>query len=175
MAEASLIPKNVPSARREIGGVSIFFKIALLFFIISFAIGGGLVLYRFMTANNLKKQRAALKELESRFPVEDIQKREEMANAIALSKKLLSTHRAQSGLFVILQDKTMPEMFFKNFSYADKDKTLSLAGEAPSYQSVAQQATIFEQLDIVEKAAFSNLSLTNKGTVNFNLAIVLKQ
>ena len=174
MAEASLIPKKLPSAASSLGtGLGVFFRIGFVFFVVAVLATGGLFLYRMLLVSNLTKQRAALAQLESQFPVADIERREEVARAIEASKTLLDAHVRPSRIFPLLQNNTLPAVFFSTFSYAETDRAITVSGDAPSYQAVAQQASIFESLEEVASATFSNLSLTNRGTVNFNLKIIL--
>lgn len=174
MAEASLIPKKLPSASQRLGaGVGIFFRIGFVFFVVALLATGGLFAYRMLLLSNLTKQREALQQLESQFPVADIERREEVARAIEISKALLDAHVRPSRIFPLLQENTLPAVFFSTFSYAETGRVITVSGDAPSYQAVAQQASIFESLEEVTSATFSNLSLTSRGTVNFNLKIVL--
>ena len=173
MAETSLIPKKLPSSQQLGVGLGVFFRVGFLFFLVALLATGGLFAYRVLLVSNLTKQRNALKELESQFPLSDIERREAVAQAIEASKKLLGAHVRLSRIFPLVQTNTFPSVFFSTFSYAEKDHAMLVSGEAPSYKAVAQQASIFESLDEVESATFSNLSLTNRGTVNFNLKIIL--
>ena len=174
MAEASLIPKKLPSAAQRLeGGLGIFFRIGFVFFLVALLATGGLFAYRILLESSLTKQRDALKALEEQFPIADIERREAVAQAIEASKTLLDAHVRQSRIFPFLQDNTLPSVFFNNFSYSDKDRTITVSGDAPSYQAVAQQASIFESREEVVSAMFSNLSLTARGAVNFSLKVVL--
>ena len=175
MAEASLIPKKIVEPRREIGGgVHVFFRISLVFFLISVLSNGGLFFYERFLEDSLTKQEQALKQLESQFPLKDIEQREELASAISTAKKLLDTHVYQSRLFAFLEQNALPDVGLTNFSYTEKDHKISANGEAGSYQLVAEQTSLYEHNEHVASASFSNLSLTPKGTVNFNLTIILK-
>ncbi|MEK9175367.1 MAG: hypothetical protein AAB795_02115, partial [Patescibacteria group bacterium] len=122
----------------------------------------------------LKKGEAALKVLESQFPLETIEQHEEVANAISASKKLLDGHLKQSNIFTFLEDNTLQSIAYGSFLFSEKDHKVTVSGEAPSYQAVAQQANVLEQLDNVSSATFSNLSLGSKGTVVFSLTILFK-
>lgn len=175
MAEASLIPKKVAvpgeSAASSFG---VFFVIALVFFILSAGATGGLFLYKGMLQSTLTKDQETLKTLESQFPVDTIQQHEEVGTAIAASKKLLNGHLKQSQVFKFLEDSTLPAITYASFAFTEGDRKIILSGEAPSYQAVAQQSSIFESVDKVSSATFSNLSLSAKGTVGFSLTILLK-
>lgn len=175
MAEASLIPKKVVETRREIGGgVNLFFRLAFILFVLSAAGNGGLFFYERFLEGDLAKKQQALKQLESQFPLKDIEQREELAAAISSSKKLLDTHVYQTHIFSFLEQNTLPDVGFSNFSYAEKDHKISVSGEAGSYRLVAEQTSIFEHNAQVSSATFSSLSLTARGTVNFALTIILK-
>ena len=173
MAEVSLMPKKTATPRSEMaGGVDIFLRIAVVFFLIAVLATGGLFLFGMLTERTLAKQQSALTNLESQFPLETIEQHEEVGNAITISKKLLDGHLHQSGIFKILEDNTLPAVSFSNFSYAEADHKLVLSGEAPSYQAVADQASVYESLDTIESATLGNLVLTGRGTVTFGLTII---
>ncbi len=170
-----MIPKKVISPREEIaGGVDIFFRIALVFFLIATGITGGLFLWRTLATQTLTKEQDTLKNLESQFPVETIQQHEEVGQAIEASKKLLDVHLHQSKIFTVLEQNTLPIVAFSGFSYSEADHKLVLSGEAASYQAVAQQASVYEAVNDVASATFGNLVLTNRGTVSFSLTIIFK-
>ena len=173
MAEVSLIPKKI-TAGVSADGFGIFFRVAVVFFIVTFGIIGGLFLYRMLLESNLAKGQEALQALESQFPIETIEQHEQVGNAIVASNKILDEHLKQSSIFTLLEENTLPATYYSSFSYAENDRKATLTGEAPSYQAVAQQASVFEGLDKVSSATFSNLSLSSKGTVGFGLSIVFK-
>lgn len=172
MAEVSLMPKKTAPLRDTAGGVDLFLRIAFIFFLIAVLATGGLFLFNMLTQRTLTQQQNALKNLESEFPLETIEKHEEVGTAITISKKLLDGHLHQSGIFKLLEDNTLPAISFGNFSYAETDHKLVLSGEAPSYQAVAEQASVYESLDSIASATFGNLVLTNRGTVTFGLTII---
>lgn len=174
MAEESLIPKKTTISDQNMAGFGIFFRIAVVFFVVAVVIVGSLFLYKSILQGNLTKGEAALKSLESQFPIETIDKHEEVATAIAVSQKLLAGHLKQSDIFTFLEENTLQSIAYGSFSFAENDHKVTISGEAPSYQAVAQQANVFEQLDKVSSATFSNLSLGSKGTVVFSLTILFK-
>lgn len=174
MAEVSLIPKRVEVSNSDEFGFGIFFRIVLVFFVVSVAILSGLFIYKSILESNLKKGKDALDVLELQFSLETIERHEEVANAISASKKLLDGHLKQSSIFTFLEENTLPSVSYGSFSFSENDHKVGLLGEAPSYQAVAQQASIFEQLDKVSSATFANLSLSSKGTVTFTLTVLLK-
>src|SRR3989338_7968723 len=129
MAEASLIPKRAEAQSDDAFGFGIFFRIVLIFFIVSVLILIGLFLYRSILQGNLKKGQSALSALESQFPLETIERHEEVANAISASKKLLDGHLAQSKIFTFLEENTLPAIAYGSFSFVESDRKVLVSGE----------------------------------------------
>ena len=82
MAETSLIPKKLPSSQQLGVGLGVFFRVGFLFFLVALLATGGLFAHHVLLVSNLTKQRNALKELESQFPLSDIERREAGAPSI---------------------------------------------------------------------------------------------
>ena len=97
---------------------------------------------------------------------------------IAGVKTLLGTHVVVTPLFQTLQDTTLRNVVYTNFSYAvatdDTTKkstvTVTLNGIAKSYETIALQSDAFTKSTIIKNPIFSDLKVDNKtNKVGFKL------
>lgn len=180
MAEASLIPKQIPTAQRDIGGgFNLFFNIALVFFFVSLLVSGGLFVYKMSVEGELNNQRKQLETtLENDFPTKTIEEHERVSQAMQASRQILAAHknRYRSEIFILLEKNVLPDVTFSNFSFAEKngDLLVNVAGVAASYKTVANQVSVIQALDEVAEVGFANLSLSPDGLVSFSMKIKLK-
>lgn len=94
-----------------------------------------------------------------------------------LAQELLNTHTVVSPVFAFLGQHTVATIFYSSFSFKGSEAgfTVELAGEAPSYASLANQAAeLGKQADSLSEFSLSNLSLTKFGSIAFNLKLVFK-
>lgn len=89
-----------------------------------------------------------------------------------LAKEVFSGHKVASPLFVFLQEKTLPEVAYKSFSYDGSRVTLS--GESLGYEVIAQQSDVFSSSDELAEHVFSGFRLDDFGKVLFELTITPK-
>jgi hypothetical protein len=180
MAEASLIPKQNLTAQRDIGGgFNLFFNISLVFFLVSALVSGGLFVYKKSVEGSLTSKRSQLETtLENDFPAKTIADHERVSTAMQISNALISGHikRYRSEILTLLERNVLPDVTFSSFSFNEKgaDLTMTLAGAAASYKTVANQVSVIQGLDEVASAGFSNLSLSAEGLVSFSMKVKLK-
>ncbi len=175
MAEESLIPKRpVVKASYQAGSFGVLFRLSFIFFIAAAILTGGFYFYRNFETNSLSDQKSSLQKLETEFEPALISELDKVSASVAHSKDLLKNHVKTSQIFTMLEQNTLPEIAFSSFSYNSDTKSLALMGEASSYGAISSQSSIFESLQGVSSAKFSNLGLKDNGKVTFNLIIVFK-
>ncbi|MEK7560065.1 MAG: hypothetical protein AAB522_02075 [Patescibacteria group bacterium] len=172
----SLIPKKLASSPSTFipEGSGALFRIAFIFFIAVAVLSGGLMLYRNYVVNSLEVDRATLAKLETEFDSAFVSEINRVSNSIVVAADMLDKHLKQSDIFLLLEENTTPQVFYNNFIYAHDQKSLVLLGEAASYSAIALQAGIFESLDKIESAVFSNLTLRDTGKIAFTLTLNFK-
>ena len=175
MADESLIPKRpVVKTQYLREGVSVFFRLAVIFFIASAIFSGVLYFYKNILSNGFADQQAALKQLEIEFEPSLITELDRVATSIAAARDLVGKHVRQTAIFALLQENALPAVTFTSLSYNDEKKSLVLTGDAASYGDISNQSSVFESLSNVTGARFSNLALRESGRVSFNLTITFK-
>lgn len=86
---------------------------------------------------------------------------------------LLQNHRSTVNILNILDQNTMPEVWFNRFSMSEKDKSVVLSGEADSMEVLSQQMKVLESNQYVSKINVLSSSIGDSGRVVFNLSMVL--
>ena len=176
MAETSLIPKKVPAGIEyyKAEGLGAFSRLALIFLILAGVLSGLLYLYKKLLVRQIDQQRAVLADLDTRFEPKTIKELERLSNSINNARTLINNHTYISPIFDFLEKNTLPDVSFSTFNYFADKKTLTLAGEAPSYTGVAAQVKIIQSQQEVVYATFSNTTLKETGAVNFTTVINFK-
>ena len=170
------MPKKVISRPADYipSGSGVFFRISFIFFIATGLLAGGLLFYRNYTFNTIEEGKAILAKLENEFDAVLISEVNRVGRSISASKDILDKHLKQSDIFSLLEENTLPQVFYNSFIYAHDQKSLILLGEALNYSTIASQSSAFESLDRVESVVFSNLVLRDTGRVAFTLTLNFK-
>lgn len=87
-------------------------------------------------------------------------------------KYLVDNHKAVSLLFSLLELNTAQTVRFNEFSYvtnSDNTITVSLKGEARSYNAIAYQSDVFSKIESINNPVFGNLAIDEKGVISFSV------
>lgn len=170
----TMIKKPAKAPEFYTSGGSPFFRIAFIFFLASGILIGGLYFFRNYLANSLAEKKSTLSNLEVEFEPSLIAEVQKVSSVISASKEILAKRVFQSKLFSLLEGKTLPQISFNTFSYAEDTKSLVLVGEAGSYADIARQSEVFQTASQIKEVLFSNLVLKETGNVAFTLIINFK-
>ena len=181
--QSSFIPKgpiisNVPGAsigRRTRQEKSLFYILASTVFIMSVLSASGVFGYKFYLKYSIDKMGADLEDARMTLQPEVIRELTRLDNRILSSQKLLARHQILSPLFEFFEVSTPKTVRFKDFSYTKTPQGLELKiiGEARGYAALALQADIFDKSQYFKTPIFSDLSLNEKGDVNFSFKAIL--
>lgn len=166
--KTSIDPSSIEAPRRHMG---FFTFIATLIFFISLITAGGAFAWHRYLINAQTKIKSDLEKNIKSFESQTIDEYVRLNNRIDAAKYLLSKHVAVSYIFDFLADKTTKSLRFLDFKYdvgLDGVATLSMNGEAKSYNAVAYQSEIFGKEHSLKGSLFSNLDLDVVGNVVFN-------
>jgi len=176
----SFIPKrNLRSgysgARKS---TSITLVIALLLFISSSAVAGGVFLNKLLLVQSIEGEkglRAQLAKAQTVFSedkklFEDITRFDSKIRAAEL---LLREHVSLAPLFRLLNERTLQTIRFNSFTYGSVDgrMNISLEGEAESFKSVALQSQEYVRSRRFRDVVFTDLNVDGDGTVIFSLSM----
>lgn len=174
----SFIPKKTigqPEKRRA-GSLGGFVLVSFFIFFLSGALWGVLLFYKSYLNGEVKKLSDSLQHQKSSFEMDTVNEVVDLSKKIKTINNLLGSHKAVSGVFDFLQDFTIKEVNYSDFSYTvgeNGNLGLVIAGVAGSYKNLAVQAGIFEKNSLVKKSSFSGLSEDSKGGVKFSLKMDL--
>ena len=181
--QSSFIPKgpivsNVPGApigRRTRQEKSLFYILASTVFIMSVLSASGVFGYKFYLKYSIDKMGADLEDARMTLQPEVIRELTRLDNRLLSSQKLLARHQILSPLFEFFEVSTPKTVRFKDFSYTKTPQGLELKiiGEARGYAALALQADIFDKSQYFKTPIFSDLSLNEKGDVNFSFKAML--
>lgn len=186
--QTSFIPKKpLVSDQRIItnnGGTSILMVIASILFLISVA---GAI-FTVVWINVLNKDREGytkgLADMESKFPIADIENLRKINAKIDLSKQLLKNHLAIEEIFSIVSQLTTEEVRFNSFSFSAPAKdtdgiNITLSGVAKNYFAIAFQSDVFGSSDkygsnkILKNPVVSGVNEQENGTISFGFSATL--
>jgi len=174
--DESLIPKKTAIRQSTYipEGVNMLFRLFFIFFIGTALLSGGLLFYRNYVFNSLEEGKSTLSKLETEFDEALISEISRVSNSISAGKNILDKHLKQSDILFLLEENTLPQVFYNSFNFDHGQKFLVLLGEALSYSAIASQSKAFESLDKIGSAVFSNLTLRDTGRVTFTLTLNFK-
>jgi hypothetical protein len=89
-----------------------------------------------------------------------------------IAKDIIEKHNTLIPLFNLLATSTLKTIRYTKFEYNDKNG-INLAGIASSYEDIAVQSKIFNQIKQIKSFMFSDLDLNDKGYVSFKLVLTL--
>lgn len=173
--QSSFIPKQpVNEPARSSSGSNIFFLISFLIFIIACVGAGTVYFWDKQMDNKITSVNNNLNSLRSSFDQNTIKDFTNLNNKINAANYLLRQHIAPSVLFSIIGDTTLKNVRFTSFKYSNAggDKiSISMAGEAKSYESVVLQSSAFlnpKLRNVFRNTIFSDPDLNANGKAVFS-------
>ena len=85
----------------------------------------------------------------------------------------LNSHILISNFFDFLEDSAHPNIYFSQMGLKPSSATVSLSGRADSFLTLGQQLMIFDGESLVKKVSLSNISLSEEGSIIFNISLSL--
>lgn len=180
--QTSFIPKK-PMMQQDakIGSsVSIFLVISIIIFLISIALGGWVYWQKSILIKDITVEQQIINEnkdglLRDSVTVESIV---ELNSRIEVAKGLLNKHVTIYPIFNFLQQVTLKNVRFRNFSFSGSSKDslgqsrigVEMSGQARDWKTIASQADEFgkaEYRSIIKEPKISGLSLNQDGSVSF--------
>jgi len=171
MPKKPMIKERAITSRPTIGILSIF----SVFIFFTMIIGtGALFFYEGILTKNITKMENDLNLAKDRFEPSKIVQLQVLDKRLRASNEILSKHIAISPIFKALQAITMKTISYTKFSYdfdgSNKTKIMiKMSGVAVGYKSVALQSDLFTENKYFIDPLFSNISLSDKGNVIFDL------
>ncbi len=172
--QTSFIPKQPVDAEapHHASAASLFFLAAFILFMASLASAGGVFIYGEIIKRNISEGEAQLKLNKNAFDPNTISQITRLNDRINATDYLLKKHKSVSTLFYVLSNATLKNVRFSDFNYAGLDEKISLSmkGQALSYETVALQAKEFTNpnlKNVFKSPLFGDLTLDAQGNVSF--------
>ena len=174
--KSSFIPKQsldkVTGKKKKKGGViSVVPVAALIIFIGTVALGVGVFLYQQFLIQNIDRKEQALESALNELRTPLIEEFVRLDNRLKSAEVVLNNHIILSAFFDLLEEKTLSNVQFSNFSYeASEDGVIevSMNGVARSFNAVAVQAEVFGEDHLIQNPVFSGLNTDHSGNVVFS-------
>lgn len=179
--QTSFIPKQSVIEAREKARprTGIFLVIAIIVFLTMIVATAGIYFYKTVTEKSITEKEQDLTTAKDRFEPAKISQLQTVNKRIRAATAVLTKHVAISPIFQALGAITMKTVRFSKFDYElTGDSTplvkVKMSGEGVGYRSIALQADLFSKSKYFIDPVFSNLNLTQKGNVQFDLEFMVE-
>ncbi|MFH0804367.1 MAG: hypothetical protein V1896_02085 [Candidatus Zambryskibacteria bacterium] len=143
-------------------------------FISSIVISIAMYVYKGIVKSDIQNLELQLAEAEKNIDKKTINEMSQFSKKLNVAKAIVLKHQVVSKFLETLASSTVSTVQFNNFNYGNLEEgklSVNLQGEAASYASIALQESIFSQNKYFKSISFSNLNLSDKGSVSFGLVI----
>lgn len=171
----------IPKKSLEDGGkvkvktpFNIFSLVSTLLIVAAILASAGAFGYSFILKKNISSARAELISKEKRFDYSAVDEIVRVDNKLKAASDLVRTHTAVTTVFRYLQESTLRNLRFDDFSFSAVSPSrvsISMRGKARSFGAVAKQAELFSASSTgayFTDPVFSDLNLDEKGNVSFS-------
>ncbi len=184
MAETSVPPSFIPhdtgvvtpvSRRRSAGLSDLLLLCAIVLFVASAALAGGVFLYQQFLAAESASKLSQLERAKAAFQPSLIQELTRLDDRMHAADRILGSHVAPTAFFSALEKATLETISFQSLDFQSPDPqhmTIKMAGIAQSVNSIALQADLFSKNGVIASPIFSSIARQSDG-VHFNLSAVL--
>ncbi len=175
--QTSFIPKSPITNQSTSGFVeersfSIIGTLSTVLFIATLAASAGVYGYSSYIQSQIQVSQNKLAEARTVFESPDNQKIILISDQLKSIRVLLSNHTVVSPLFEFLEKETLPTVRLTSFTFtrgSKGDVQVNIEGDAQSYASLAQQFKIFSDLPYLSGVSFTDINLTEAGTINMKM------
>lgn len=183
--QTSFIPKTpLNESRPQVkSSVSILTFVATIIFISSIVAGVGVYFYNGYVTKKIEESKKDLVSNQERFEPDSIRDLQETDKRLIAATEILSKHVMVSPLFDALEALTMKKVKFNKFTFSTGGEAgttgkleVALSGVSTDYTTIALQSDIFSKdqyRKYIKDASFTNLVLTDSGSVTFNLGFTV--
>ncbi len=129
-----------------------------------------------MVKSQLDDLKNQLVEAEKNLDRETVKNMSDFSKRLNFAKNIVSNHVVVSNFLNHLASSTVGTVYYSDFAYdtsSPQGVAVSMKGLANSYSSVALQESVFLKDKYFRKVNFSNLALTDKGMVSFDLSVII--
>lgn len=165
--------KSEGSPKQRTTGMGIVTLVTLVLFLGTIALAVGAFLYQSFLGQSITSKKASFERAQDAFEPVLITELARVDSRIDSAENLIEGHIAVSGLLELLEAATLKNVRFTDFQFSTlsgPDITISMRGEARSFNAVALQSDAFGENRFLRNTIFSNLNLNDRGNVTFDFS-----
>ena len=173
--KTSFIPKRslatAPGRKRKSVSIAIVPLIALILFLGAVGLTFGIFLYQQILIANLDSKKEKLEQAREALKDPLIDELVRLDTRIKSANEILSSHLILTALFDLLEERTLANVRFTDFSYdisEDNTVQITMGGVARNFNAIAVQSEVFTSDRLVQNPIFSNLGVDQDGRVTFH-------
>lgn len=162
-------PIKRPKTRSLVG------LIAVLLFVTAAVSAVGVFLLKSQVQTRINQNIRTINEKDQEFDPEAILELRKLDIRLGAANELLDNHVVVSEFLRELGTVTLPEVAFDGFGLSEASNIMEvgMTGVARRFENIAQQSDIFDANPYIENHIFSGFTLTEDGSVSFNLVFTL--
>jgi hypothetical protein len=173
--QSSFIPKESATEevfkKKKAGFVGV---LAVSLFISSIVISVAIYVYKGIIKSDIQNLELQLADAEKSIDKKTIDEMSQFSKKLTSAKTIVLRHQVILKFLDSLASSTVSQVQFTDFNYGSLEQSnliIKIKGKASSYASLALQDNVFSQNKYFKSVLFSNLALTDKGLVSFDLTI----
>lgn len=179
--QSTFIPKDAgkvsaaPRLERSGGLPDLLLLIAIVLFVASCALAGGVFLYKQYLSTSVASKVAQLKTAQEAFDPALIQEITRLDDRMRIADQVLGRHLAPTAIFLALQQATLSTIAFTSLSIEAADPAqmkIEMQGVAQSVNSIALEADILSRNGVITNPIFSGITRQQDG-VHFSLTALI--
>lgn len=179
--QTSFIPKKPLAEERVVKQptMNIFNFIGIIIFVGALLASGGVYLWKAALTKQVSDAQKSLRLAQDKFEINSVLDLQTLDKRLNAANELLQNHIVMAPIFQALQEMTLKTVRFTKFSYAisgtgaTRDMQVKMSGVAKTYNALALQAANLGNNKYFHDPVFSNLSLDDKGTIQFEVQFSL--
>lgn len=149
---------------------------AVICAILAVVVGGG---YLYLTFSSKRIDRKIEeKEMSSASLTKIIFEKEAeiipIKNKISDFGMLISKHKSPFGIFEIIENNTLPTVWFSNLDFNSEEMSVSLSGNTDSFETLEQQMAVFEKEPLFQDMRLSSVTVSEESGVDFAIQFIFQ-
>lgn len=166
-----LLPKKKVTASK---GENVLFYSSLLFLIISILAYIVFTVLNNKLSNQIQNVKASIAQTNNKAEIQLEQKAKDYEEKLKSFSFILDKHIYPSKSFSIIENDTLPNVYFTTFDLNSSDLSISLDGATDDFRSLGRQILIFQKDPLIKSVSLTSISVASLGMVNFGLNILLQ-
>ncbi|MBI4811976.1 hypothetical protein HY798_00790 [Candidatus Falkowbacteria bacterium] len=169
----SVLPSFSPPPKTETKGARWFLAAPILLMILVFGGWLGLSYYKKYLEKEISGLDAKIAELQSDENKESAQKIRRLQQSLKAAQPFLKEHIFPAGVFRLIEESTLPEVYYDKLDLQTDGARVSLSGVAAGYNILAKQIAILNGNPMIRSVEVGKVNLGERGGVAFEMIIVL--